>query len=416
MASIVFKVAGYLEFADDAPGMLVPIFAKLGTNTPYVQSMDEFCEIEDFFAYYQYENFSFISESRTIEAEIGRAGLIAFRTPLGEIWCGEAPRAIEYLNLQTTDLDHAPLLKLQLLRLSNAPLAQQYEAWRDASDRYFKSSRQRARWLDAELLSHQSDDRIWNRINAKKADTHKKMHFIADRFRSEDPEHRFEVLANPQHFDFSDWEVEWFKLKQQLPADERVHLLANEWLYYIFSSNLEIIRTKNVFAETLRFWRLLHSRDDQLADFLLELIRSGQFFSDELAFSFSSLLAALDLVQRDLPDEDYIALLLEILARNYFSSAQAETLLARVEDVAQPKRVLASDLSPLSRWLRAGVVGQSDSEMVTLEVWKDVAAAHQDLLEIVLNRIALLDEKEPVVSTFIRKWKPLLGSEAKAST
>jgi hypothetical protein len=408
----VFKVSGYIEFAGDTPGMMVPMFAKIGTNTPYVQSMDEFYDIEDFFAYYQYENFAFISEGRTIEAEVGQAGLIAFRTYFGEIWCGNAPQAVEYLNLQTTDLDHAPLLKLQLLRLSNAPLAQQYEAWRNAADKYFKSSRQRARWIDAELLSYQSDERVWNRINAKKGERRKSIYLVADKLKSVDPEHRFEVLSNPQYFDFSDWELEWFKLKEQLPSDERVHLLANDWLYYIFSSNLEVVRTKNVFAESIRFWRLQHSSDDQLADFLLELIRSGQFFSDELSFSFSSLLAALDVVQHDLPHEDYISLLLTILASNYFSAVQSEALLARIEEVAQPIKVLASDFWP-SR--PSGVVDESGREMVTLESWKDVAAGHQDILEMVFNRIGLLDEKEAVVRTFVKKWKPLLRSKILAS-
>jgi hypothetical protein len=73
----VFRVSGYIDLADGAPGMLIPAFAKDGTNTPYVQSMDEFYDIEDFFAYYQYENYSFVSEGLLIEAEIGGAGLIA---------------------------------------------------------------------------------------------------------------------------------------------------------------------------------------------------------------------------------------------------------------------------------------------------------------------------------------------------
>lgn len=389
--------------------MLIPVFAKDGTNTPYVQSMDEFYDVEDFFAYYQYEKFSFVSENATIEAEIGRAGLIAFRTPLRQIWCGEASGAIQYLNMHAADLDHTPLLKLQLLRISNAPLAQQYEGWRSASDRYFKSPRQRANWLDAELLSYQSNDKVWNRINSKKVERRARLHFVADRFQSVDPEHRFAVLSDPAHFDFSDWEIEWFKLKDQLPADERVYLLASEWLFSIFASNLEIGRTKNVFAESLRFLRTMDDQDDQFADFLSELIRSGQFFSDDLALSFSSLLAALDLIQKYLSDEDNIALLLRVLADNYFSHVQTQTLLARLDIVAQPKRVLVSDLGLfVSRQL-------SGSEVITLEAWKDVAASHQDLLKVVLDRMGLLDEREPIVRSFIRKWRPLLGSEARTA-
>jgi hypothetical protein len=384
--------------------MLVPVFVKDGTNTPYVQSMDEFYDIEDFFAYYQYENFPFVSEHVAVEAEIGRAGLIAFRKPLGEIWCGDVGEAIEYLNLREADLDDTPLLKLQLLRILNAPLAEQYAVWRKASERYFKSARQRAHWLDAELLGYQSNDRVWNRINSKRVERRAKLHSVADRFESVDPERRFAVLSNPAYFEFSDWEIEWFKLKEQLPTDERVYLLANEWLYSVFASNREIGRTNNVFAESLRFGRTRDDLDDQFADFISELLRSGQFFSDDLALSFPSLLAALDLTERFLPDEDYIALLLQVLADNYFSSFQTQTLLTRLNNVARPKRVLVSDLGLFaSRKL-------GDSEIITLEVWKDVAASHQELLKVVLNRMTLLDESEPVVRSFIRKWKPLLGS------
>jgi hypothetical protein len=293
---------------------------------------------------------------------------------------------LSYLNLHEADLDQTPLLKLQLLRISNAPLALQYEVWRTASQRYFKSSSQRANWLDAELLMYQSNERIWNRINARKIERRAKGHFIVDRFESVDPEHRFAVLSNPEHFHFVDWEIEWFKLKEQLPTDERVYLLANDWLYSVFASNLEIGRTRNVFSESLRFSRTLTDRDDQFADFLSELIGSGQFFSDDLALSFNSLLAALDLIRRYLSEEDYIALLLQVLAANYFSYLQTQTLLDQLNALARPKRVLVSDLGLFaSRQL-------GDSEMITLEVWKDVAASHQDMLRIVLGRIDLLDE------------------------
>src|SRR6185437_13718300 len=235
--------------------MLVPVFVKDGANTPYVQSMDEFYDVEDFFPYYQYEHFSFVSESLLIESEIGRAGLVAFRTPLnGNVWCGDVIEAVQYLNLHAAELDGTPLLKLQLLRTSNAPLAQQYEAWREVSEAYFKSPQQRARWLDAELLSYQNEDKIWERINSKKKQA--KRPLVADRMESVDPEYRFSILSDPQTFECFDWELEWFKLKDQLPTDERVFALANDWLYSTFASNLEIGRTKNVLAETLRFWRI----------------------------------------------------------------------------------------------------------------------------------------------------------------
>ena len=86
----------------------------------------------------------------------------------------------------------------------------------------------------------------------------------------------------------------------------------------------------------------------------------------------------------------------------------ADIFADQLNALARPKRVLVSDLG-LFAFRQLG-----DSEMITLEVWKDVAASHQDMLRIVLGRIDLLDEKEPVVRHFIKKWKPLLQPDVRA--
>jgi hypothetical protein len=216
------------------------------------------------------------------------------------------------------------------------------------------------------------------------------------------------VLSNPQYFEYVDWEIEWIKLKEQVPADERVYFLANDWLYAVFGSNLEIGRTKNVLAESLRFWRTQHNQDGQFVEFLLELIRSGQFFSDELALSFLSLMAALDLMKRELSDEDYLAVLMQVIAQNYFSNSQTESLLDRIDEAAQPKRVLTSEFWPAYSSSPAG-------EFVILESWKDVAVNHQDFIRAVLNRVVLLDDRSPIALAFKKKWQPLVISEPKSA-
>jgi hypothetical protein len=70
----VFKVFGYLDFAPDRPGVMVPVFSNIGTNIPYVQSLDEFYQIEEFFPYFQYEEFGFVSESRVLRQMLEREG------------------------------------------------------------------------------------------------------------------------------------------------------------------------------------------------------------------------------------------------------------------------------------------------------------------------------------------------------
>lgn len=217
---------GYLDLARGRPALLVPVFSKPGTNTPYVQSLDEFYQIEEFFPYFKYDEFNVINETRIFEADVGQGGLIAFRTPTEDIVCGGTDAVLFYLENRAFELDKAHLLKLQLLRVANAPLAQQYEVWRLAADSYFSRKDQQARWVDAELLTHQSNDRIWTKIQAKAKKAKDNRRSISEKIKSidpTDPEQRIAILSDPQYYDFVGWDLEWFMLKAQLPVDERVH-------------------------------------------------------------------------------------------------------------------------------------------------------------------------------------------------
>ncbi|MBJ7405691.1 MAG: hypothetical protein JHD07_21250 [Bradyrhizobium sp.] len=362
--------------------------------------MDEHYHIEEFFPYYQYERFDFVDESRSLFADVGKVGLVAFRSVEGDIWCGEPHGTNDYLKQHAATLDEFPLLKLQLLRIARAPLAQQYEAWRSTSEKYFTAASQKTHWLEAELLSFQSTDKIWNRIRSKELPKDAPQSLVSDETAAMDAEELFGVLSDPENFEVGGWDVVWFKLKDMLPIDERIYHLANEWLFAVLGSNLAVGRTRHVLAEALRFWRSVGYDGDktQFSEFILELIRSGEFFSDELGLSFSSVMAGLELGGYELSDEDYLAMLLQVLAEHYFSAAQTEALLLHIEGVAQPEKVSAADIWP----------ARPAGEFIWVEAWKDAAAKNQRALKAVLDRLHLLDSKLPGVRAFRRKWKPLL--------
>ncbi len=381
--------------------MLVPIFSRGPLNTPFVQSMDRYCRVEEFFPYYQAEEFDLHYENETVIVEVGGDGLIAFREAGGSVWRGVVSGLVSYVDSHQIELDGAPLLKLQILRLIDAPLAQQYEVWRSASDRYFSRSSQKSHWLDAELLGYQNNGKIWNLVEAKKEKSKVERPSLAGRLDSLDAEVRLEFLSEHEHFEYSDWDIEWFKLRDQLPADERVYLLANEWLYVMSGGGKELGRAKRVLAEMLRYWRSVPGYDAEFVDFLAELIRSGELFSDELGVSFHSLMAAIDIVERGLSDEDYISLLIVVLGDHYFSQSQTEEILMKLERAAQPRRVLAAELWP------AFATSQKE-EVVIVESWKDVAARYQDVLRSAFDRLSRFSPETPALRTFEKKWKPLL--------
>jgi hypothetical protein len=413
-ACTVFKVFGYLDFAPDRPGVMVPVFSKIGTNIPYVQSLDEFYQIEEFFPYFQYEEFGFVSESRVFEADVGEGGLIAFRSPAQEIICGGTDAVLFYLENKEYELEKAPLLKLQLLRIANAPLAQQYEIWRLAAERYFENKDQQAHWLDAELLTHQSNDRIWKRIKDKKSYSGPKHPSMAQKMRAvdpSDPEQRIVLLSDPQYYDFVGWDLEWFILKSQLPVDERVYLIANDWLYAVFSSNIEIAKTKNVLADVLKYWRSVGVVDDQFLEFLIELLQSGSFFSDELGLSNSALLAALYIIERN-SHPDYIAVLLSVLGGNYFPEQMMEALLLRLND--------ATRLNEEAEGLRSAEESEGKSfwdlsSRPDFKSWRDVALENQENLKAVLEKAAIFDASASAFGWFIAKWEPMLKRTARQS-
>lgn len=80
----MYKLDGYLDLAPGRATLLIPVFTKRGINTPFVQNMDEFFQIEDFSPYYYCDEFDFVKEQRGLEADIGQGGIVAFRLRLAK--------------------------------------------------------------------------------------------------------------------------------------------------------------------------------------------------------------------------------------------------------------------------------------------------------------------------------------------
>ena len=332
----MYRLSGYLDLAPGRPTLLIPVFTLQGMNTPYVQSMDEFYQIEDFFPYYHCEEFDLVSEDRFLEADVGQGGVIAFRFPDGRIFHGGIDELYEVADVRTNLFAEAPFLKMQLDRISVCPLAEQYKNWELVANTFFETVEQRTLWVQGELLLFQNNDKIWKQINAKTKPTPPKS--LSVDFNNTDDEELILLLSDPQYYEYVGWEKLWLQLRSRLPRDERVYFVANDWLYALFASVAEIRRTRKVFVENLAYWRMTSEPDQRLVEFLSEIIGDGMFFSDDLGMPFSSLIAALEVIGRGRNFERYIVALLRSLATNYFSYAQTQKLLSELDElVARPE-------------------------------------------------------------------------------
>jgi hypothetical protein len=366
----VYRLSGYLDLAPDRPTLLVPIFTRKGMNTPYVQSMDEFYQIEDFFPYYHCEEFDVVGESRSLEADVGQGGVLAMRFPTGRIFFGGVDELYDLNEFRSNLFADAPLLKMQLDRIVVCTLAQQYENWELVAKTYFETEEQRNLWIQGEMALFQSNDSIWKRINAKSRPAPPKSLSVEANI---DDEELISLLSDPQYYGYANWESLWLTLKSRLPRDERVYFIANDWLFAIFASS-EMGRTRRIFVESLAYWKLVLEPDQRLIEFLSEIIGDGSFFSDDLGMPFSSLMSALQVVGRSKTTDRYMAALLRSLATNYFSYSQTRRLLA--------------DLNEL--------VTRSE------DIW-EIALNYRDLLAEVRRRLSIF-EGEDEVTEFDDRW------------
>lgn len=373
----MYELQGYLDLAPGRPTLLIPVFIREGMNTPYVQSMDEFYRIEEFCPYYDCEEFDFVSEDRSLRASVGQGGIVAFRAPDGTIFFGGIDEVFEIVECRPDIMTHAPFLKMQLDRIAVASLAEQYANWQEVANALFEDANQRKLWLDGELSLYQNNDKIWKRIEAKDKPVPSKRLSIESGFDDEDI---IMLLSDPQYYEFSGWEALWLQLKSRLPRDERVYLIANDWLYALFSSMVEIGRPRRVFVEVLAYWKLVSEPDHRFAEFLSELIGDGSFFSDDLRMPFSSLVAALQIIGRARISDRYIAALLQTLAANYFSYSQTDWLLSQLEELT---------------------TGPEDIV--------EIAANYRGLLKSVQDRLSIF-EGEDFVEDFKMRWGQVIAS------
>jgi hypothetical protein len=194
------------------------------------------------------------------------------------------------------------------------------------------------------------------------------------------------VLSNPKYYEYAGWDLLWFKTREKCPLDERIYLIANYWLYANCDSKSELSNLRNILIETLRYWRTVRSSDDtKFAEFIIEIMEDGSFFSDQLRIPFSSLIAGLDVISLSLSHGDYIFALLLALANNYYPYDELEKLLLDLE---------------------RGTFDGSD-------IYREVVNSHYLLMERILEKVTIFEGEDAVVA-FNKRWRSNVVAKRKS--
>lgn len=219
-----FRIETILDVSDGSPGLLIPVFKMDGSNLPYAQEMNDAHEIHDMQPFLDADCYPYQLAPRTIETDIGELGVIAFRSFDLSVFVGSISDVFSFRDTNQQELEEHPFLDMQLSRLCGVPLAVLMDKWRSAGQNIFGKALGDA-WARSELLIHQKQKEIWNRINEQPEEQR-------DTFIAHLNDHSFEFLfrwlvdfKNSRH-----WNKVWLRAFRLSPFDERMPILARDWL------------------------------------------------------------------------------------------------------------------------------------------------------------------------------------------
>lgn len=318
----MYRATSCIDLTHGRPALLIPIFRYKNQNEPYVQVMDEFLMVEAFAPYYASEEYETHSLEEQHAIDEGWRGLICFRAPDRRIVTCTVSELFNYVEENGDDLKEYALLQMQLLRLTSANFATQYEAWRQVSRTYLRPENQEL-WLESEISSYQRNDAIWRSITAPEEHERTQPEIILRSGDAVDVEELIKVLTMPVYYRASNWEPLWFLLLRKLPLDARTVGIAKSWLYHKYSSGEGFESARNVFCAVVDnsadlYW------DEGFTDFCFELCSDGTLFSEESSVPFRIIRLVFMIIQKAFDGNVVQELIIKILDENPFPPHQLE--------------------------------------------------------------------------------------------
>lgn len=228
-----FKVETIIDVSPGAKGLLIPIFKMERSNLPFAQEMNDAFEVYEMKPYLAADYYEYLIPKIIVSTDVGELGVFAFRSFDDEVFVGNVSDVMQYRDVHREKFLNFPLLDLQLARVCGEPMGTLHTKWKRTEEAYF-GERRNGEWVRNELSVYQKNKTIWDSINATQEEDSR------ERIVAEINQHSFEYLfrwlsknlANPA------WNKVWLHTFKLNPFDERMQMVAEDWLRDQMSENL----------------------------------------------------------------------------------------------------------------------------------------------------------------------------------
>lgn len=253
-----FKIDILIDLSPDTPGMLVPIFKIDGSNLPYVQEMNDSFEVYDMQPYILADSYEYTIPVGKTETDIGEKGVIAFRSFDNSIFTGTLSEVLAYRDKNLENIASVALLDLQLARVCGEPIAALYDKMRRTSETYFDDKTARS-WVAGELALQQKNRGIWDNINSLNSNKEDNEEFLI-----KSNQHSFEYLFRwlTKNIHNKNWNSVWLRAFKINPFDERMSMIAREWLTSRMNDGYDIAEIKVLLYSYLECRKIFPTEDD----------------------------------------------------------------------------------------------------------------------------------------------------------
>ncbi|WP_143748356.1 hypothetical protein [Mesorhizobium carmichaelinearum] len=219
-----YNITDMIDLAPGAPGLMIPMFRRTGSNLPFVQEMSENFEVVSMMPVMDIESYEFCTEVNDASTDVGEKGIISFRSFDLNVYSMTIQEIFRYRDLNRSKITEDPILDLQLGRICGDPLSMMFDKWNQASP-VLDDISEAKRWVAGENRLFQKNDLIWR--NVKKFSTEKreeKKHDVS--------EHGFEFYFRwlNKNYRSDSWQNMWIKAFQINAFEERLIQLGANWL------------------------------------------------------------------------------------------------------------------------------------------------------------------------------------------
>lgn len=235
-----YSLSDIVDLAPSQPGLLIPIFQRIGSNLPFVQEMNENFEVVSMIPFMDADNYDLSTEIDRVSTDIGEKGIIAFRSYDTVVRSMTVDEIFRYRDEYRLQLSQDPFLDMQLARICGDPLSVMFDKWASIAPIFASDSAAR-HWSIGENRLFQKNRSIWRNVKKYSSDVKRDEVFS-------DNTHSFEYYfrwLNRNYRNIS-WQSVWVRAFQLDSFDERLIQIGNNWVSSQLNSDNTIQYFRNI--------------------------------------------------------------------------------------------------------------------------------------------------------------------------